>query len=400
MEGDSIVCNDRLESIIERMVEIQNSERNKLNKQLWKDQPAWGRDCWRGIPIRNDLGIGPITVDPEKQVWAHTVGFDISKYWVDPDVHLEARLKMNIHKFESYKDNTYFPGDISPWFGVVFELSMFGFDIIWREDRDPWIGGGPILKEYEDLEKLQHPDFYKSGLMPKVHEFYQAFRERVGDRIDVVFPDWVRGPFCLAMHLRGMESLLMDMYENPDWVHKLMRFLTDSHKIWSTERAKFTGKPIVKGKLYNDEIDCPTISPKVYKEFILPYEKEISEFHGGITYFHSCGNLTPFLADIKTIPNLDIVHVSPWTNLDEALKALPPEVTLDICVDPARDVIQATEEQMRSKLEDIVAKCRRNEKAAFSIRADALEIINDFEYDNAKINKWCEVAREITNQQW
>jgi hypothetical protein len=56
------------------------------------------------------------------------------------------------------------------------------------------------------------------------------------------------------------------------------------------ERAKFLGEPVQKLKLYNDEVDCPTLSPGMYREFILSYEQELARIHGGLVYWHSCGN--------------------------------------------------------------------------------------------------------------
>lgn len=386
----------QLEALIDQMVEVIQSDRNRANGKLWKPMAAWSRDCWRGIAIKNEEGKVPFTVDPEKQLWARVTGFDVSRYFSDADVHLEGQLKMNLHKFNQFKDNTYFTGDISPWFGVITELTMFGPEVVWREDRDPWIAGEPVLENPDKLEQLEMPDFFKSGLMPKVHEFYERIGEQVDGKLNVVFPDWVRGPFCIAAHLRGMQTLLMDMLLNPQWVHKLMRFITDARKEWSTERAKFTGKPLHKGKLYNDEVDSPSISPTLYREFILPYEQELSDFYGGMVYFHSCGNITPFLEDIEKIGRLDMVHVGPWTNIAEAVSKLSPEIALDICLDPAGDIMQASEEEIRAKLTNTIETCRG--KVAFSIRADAFEIINSAQADHEKVLQWCKIARELTGQ--
>ncbi|KPK16519.1 MAG: hypothetical protein AMK69_26225, partial [Nitrospira bacterium SG8_3] len=35
------------------------------------------------------------------------------------------------------------------------------------------------------------------------------------------------GPWNLAMHLRGAESLLLDTIDDPEFVHDLMRFTTN-----------------------------------------------------------------------------------------------------------------------------------------------------------------------------
>jgi len=389
---------EHLDFLVDKMQAAVESEQNLQNKRLWKEQPAWARDNWRGCAQKHHNGVVPFTVDPQKILWAKILATDISEYWKDPDVQLACIINMELHKFSVFKDNTYLAGNFAPWFSVVTELSMFGVDVDWRDDRDPWIKGGPLLQEYDDLEKLQYPDFYKSGVMPVAHRFYESFLETVKGRLEIIFPDWARGPFCLAVHLRGMENLLMDMYDNPEWVHKLMRFITDSYKLWSTEHAKFTGQPLKKGKLFNDEINSPTLSPKMYREFILPYEIEMGEFRGGISYFHSCGNITAFLHDILTIPQLDMIHIGPWTNLQEAVNIIPADISLDICIDPVDDVMYASEEEIRTHLTGIVDTCYRSNCSAFGVRADAFEILDNPEDDHQKILRWCEIAREVFRQ--
>ena len=44
-------------------------------------------------------------------------------------------------------------------------------------------------------------------------------------------------------------------------------FITQARKKWTTERAQFLGKSVGKGNIYNDEVNCPSISPTMYEEF-------------------------------------------------------------------------------------------------------------------------------------
>ncbi|CEP67361.1 Uroporphyrinogen decarboxylase (URO-D) [Moorella glycerini] len=391
------MSNAELERLVEEMVEVVHSDRNAYNARFWRPQPPWARGNWRGLPALLAGGPVPFVVEPDISLWAVILGLDIARFWSEPEAYLAGQLKMNLHKFRVFQDNTHFTGEVTPWPGVVFELSLFGIPVVWHEDRGPWIASEPVLKEYDDLDRLEMPDFYKSGLMPRVHEFYERFNEIVKGRLPVIFPDWVFGPFGVAMHLRGMQNLLMDTILNPEWVQRLLRFIVDAHKEWSKARAKFIGQPITNAKLYNDEIDGNVISPALYQDAILPYERELSDFHGGIVYFHSCGNLTKLLPVIRKLPDLEMLHISPWTDPGEALKLFAPEVAFDVCLDPVDDVIEASEEQMQSKLEYLVNSLRG--KAAFSIRADAFQVMNDHpEDDYKKILRWCEIARLVTGQ--
>ena len=286
---------DGLNRLIDEVLDVVNSDKNRTRKEWWANaEEPWYRDMWRGIPKKSaSCGI-PITVAPDNSLWSHILGVDLRNYYNNPLTHLETQLKMKIYHFKNFNDDTYFSGKVHIWFGVITELSYFGAPIKFFSNREGWIDPPPVLADPKALDAMEPPDFYKSGLMPKVHEFYSRIREVVDERLEVMFPSWARGPFCIAAHLRGMENLLMDMVLNPEFVHRLMRFVVDSEKAWMKERSKFLGEPMPKGKLYNDEIDFPTLSTKLYREFVLPYEKELSEFYGGITYWHSCGTTTRF----------------------------------------------------------------------------------------------------------
>jgi len=52
-----------------------------------------------------------------------------------------------------------------------------------------------IREKKEKLASLKYPNFHKSGLMPKSHEFYEKMGELVNGRFEILFPVWVRGPF-------------------------------------------------------------------------------------------------------------------------------------------------------------------------------------------------------------
>ena len=51
------------------------------------------------------------------------------------------------------------------------------------------------------------------------------------------------------------------------------------------------------------------LSHEQYEEFILPYEQELCEFHGGIRYWHSCGDTGNMVNSIRKIPQIDLFHI-------------------------------------------------------------------------------------------
>ena len=97
------------------------------------------------------------------------------------------------------------------------------------------------------------------------------------------------------------------------------------------------------GSLYNDEVNVPLLSPQLYEKFILPYEIELSKFYGVISYWHSCGNTAPLLRLIRCIPHLQMIHISPWTDLEQSVADLADSgIALEVVLHPLVDVQKAT----------------------------------------------------------
>jgi uroporphyrinogen-III decarboxylase len=182
------------------------------------------------------------------------------------------------------------------------------------------------------------------------------------------------------------------MINNPAFAHRLMRKITDFRKAWISERAAFLGQQVEKGNLYNDEVNCPTLSPSQYEEFVLPYEQELSAFHGGILYWHSCGDTTALLPSIAKIPGIEMFHAGPWTNVATAAHTFNGEVPLEICLHPVRDVQKATRTHMENRLSGIAEACS---SAPYTVRADGLQVVTNVENDLKIIDEWNEMARRL-----
>ncbi len=81
----------------------------------------------------------------------------------------------------------------------------------------------PLIKTPSDLEHIIPPDPYKSGRMAWVHRVNKNFLEMTGE-LDRAF---FTAPFSLAVNIRGYENLVQDIFERPDFVHRLFKFLCD-----------------------------------------------------------------------------------------------------------------------------------------------------------------------------
>jgi uroporphyrinogen-III decarboxylase len=121
-------------------------------------------------------------------------------------------------------------------FGEGFESSLFGSKPIFKSHTDPWVGE-PIIRTEEDLENLNYPDFFESGLMPKILRLHETAEKMVKRKIPVFFERWNRSPWGISVHLRALNKLLIDTLRNPHFVHKLLSFIAESRMRWEREKA-------------------------------------------------------------------------------------------------------------------------------------------------------------------
>ncbi|MCP4694254.1 MAG: hypothetical protein GY859_39840 [Desulfobacterales bacterium] len=123
-----------------------------------------------------------------------------------------------------------------------------------------------LLQDKKALSKSRTPDFDKAGRCPMVVEIYRRFEALTGVKAGLTFC----APFSLAANLRGLERLLMDMYEDPGFVKALFDFITDDLLIpWlSYLLEKFPGAPSLVGA--DAMASPPMINKEIMERWVVP----------------------------------------------------------------------------------------------------------------------------------
>jgi uroporphyrinogen-III decarboxylase len=354
---------------------------------------------------RKEIPNTPVYVGLLRPYYAERFGVDLIEYFNDPELCLRTQLMAKIFKHENVPDDSVIKPVIGLDFATTLEASLFGVESIYRPGQEPCFGA-PVIKEKSDLDKLELPDFYRSGIMPQVHRTYERMQELVDGELEVSFPGWARGPWSVACMLRGFTEIYIDLMEDPDFVHRLMQFLVKAKLHYEEERAKFLGldmkeqptwkyiymdyREVGPSDLYNDEVDGALFSVDTYREFIFPYEKQIAEFYGGCRYYHSCGKMDTLLPQVGQLPGIKIVHVSAWTDVAKARAAVPEGTTLQVVMHVQDDVMDATESHIRERLMRVVEACRG---VPFMICADTIS-----SGPIEKVQEWLAIAREVLEE--
>lgn len=116
---------------------------------------------------------------------------------------------------------------------------------------------------------------------------------------------------------------------------------------------KLIGRDTTVSSLGNDEVIAKVLSPRDYRELVLPREQKLADFYKeGISHFHSCGNITPYLMDIQKIRGLKTVEISAWTDLKTAARILEKDITLEKWIHPEDLILK--EEESRARFSQIL----------------------------------------------
>ena len=205
----------------------------------------------------------------------------------------EARMAAHLATY----DDIYVP-HLFPWYGTVVVPSALGCPIVFQPGEEPAVDG-PAITEPAQVARLVPPDPERDGLMPRVLACIDHFRAH--SDLPVSFTD-NQGPLSIALNLVGLERLIIWMAEEPTVVHELMDFCTTVLIDWVQLQKERAGAPADGGAfphlvplpdgiggVWLSDDDSTVLSPRLYREFVVPYNSRILRAFGGGT-LHYCGN--------------------------------------------------------------------------------------------------------------
>jgi len=376
----------------EKIRELEASDKNAWRLSHWTSFEGSEKNQPHAIPVESDKLI--YLFNPDFTGIASYLDFSLVKFYTDPVEYVLRSLQRSIFMFETFDTLNPVGRVISYWAGVGFEPSVFGMPQEITEE-DAWVGREHIIKERIPPGEIAIPDFHNNKATKDALDFWTRMKETVSDDFDVYFPTLYRSPWGIAWALRGIEDLLVDCIEDPEWAKALVDRIADCRISWDTERAKYLGEPgLAPSNVYNDEVAAPTISPDIYRNIIFPSEERISRVYGGINYWHSCGDTTPFYEDLNRLPNVGILQVSPWSDLDKAVPVYDKPLVLEYALHPMADVMVS--EDNRGVIDEKLLAVREKLRGRRALlRSDGWGRAADPQYDIKRLQYWISRANEI-----
>ncbi len=145
-----------------------------------------------------------------------------------------------------------------------------------------------MLKEESDLDLLQ----YRPNPQLLNIRRLQGMARKVRDR--GFFNHCIPGVWDGAAELRGATQVMMDLYERPKWLKRLLAVLKDR----LIRHVRRLGQAGIHAIVLDETWVGAGLSRQVYEEFILPYDREVvrvAQEAGLMVSYHNCGQGSQFL---------------------------------------------------------------------------------------------------------
>jgi MtaA/CmuA family methyltransferase len=186
------------------------------------------------------------------------------------------------------------------------------------------------------------------------------FKERVGR--DLIVEGWIEGPIAEAADLRGINTLMLDFYDDPAFVRDLFAFVVEMELRFAREQIRAGADLIGIG-----DAAASLVGTDIYNEFVWPFEKQLVDgIHalGGRTRLHICGNTRHHLAAMGRL-GCHVVELDSLAPLDEARAQMGPAQVLLGNVNPVSVLRNGTPESVTQA----VAECHAQAGARFIVGA-------------------------------
>jgi hypothetical protein len=327
----------------------------------------------------------------------------------------------------TFKDDFIF----EPWInvGAAYKCSGWGINAErhFADEKNESLTAFKVeypLKDLSDFGKMRAPwhEIDEAGTA----ESKRIIEDAVGDIITVnvdrspAYRMWSGDISTDLGYLRGIETIMIDMFDNPEWLHRLLAFMRDgilkTHE--QAEKAGDWGLCAHQNQAmsYSEELQDPAanvngvkrsqlwgymaaqeytlISPEMHDEFLLQYQLPILEKFG-LAAYGCCEDLSRKIDLLRKIPNLRRIAVSPFANVAKCAEQIGSDYVVSYRPSPSDMVSYGFDpDRIKKIISGDLGIFKRN-GSCFDITLKDVETVQN---DPNRIRRWVEIVRGITEK--
>lgn len=350
-------------------------------------------------------------------------GGELDLRCVDPECRrYETQLRRILYQWK------YFPVDmvVESFIRIPKAIHNTGFGIQVQEDTvaiDPSndVVGHRFINQFqieEDLKKIQIPQITHDAAetarrLEVAHALFDGLLEVRPWGADPYLSIW--DPISTWM---GVENALFALIEKPDYMHRLTGRMTEGYlsMLDQLEEQGLLCEPqslIHCTGAYTDELPAPgynparprtkdlwmfglaqmfsTVSPAMFKEFEVDYTRRICE-RFGMVYYGCCDPLDGKMNEVRMIPNIRKVSMSPWVDEERGAAEIGNDYVYSRKPNPAFLAFDTFDSDLvREDLLKTRRLCKRHGCPLEMILKD----ISTVRYQPERLKKWSEIAMEV-----
>lgn len=280
----------------------------------------------------------------------------------------------------------------------------------------------PALRELDDLDKLVAP----KHIIDEERTTQQ--KERLEDAIGDILPvcvsraplwdnNWHSDIITDLTRLRGLSQLMWDMVDNPEWLHRVVAWMSGhiqrvqgeaeqagdwhacDHQNQAVSYCRDLPDPSPENRsVTRDQLwafcaaqEMETVSPAMHEEFLLNYQLPVLRTFGLVAY-GCCDNVTNKIDMLRKIPNLrriavtlaaDVLRCAEQIQNDYVMSWRPNPAQMICCgfdVDLIGRVVRAAMDAMKGRVVDITLK--------------EIETVGD---QPENLREWVKVVRRVSD---
>ena len=282
----------------------------------------------------------------------------------------------------------------------------------------------PPLKQLDDIEKLVEPQ----------HEINEEATERnvtrlrdaIGDITEVnvdrspAYTSWAGDISTHLAYLRDIGQMMWDMVDNPVWLHRLCKFMSDgvlkthdqaeaagdwrlcNHSSQAMsysqelEDPEANGEPVTRDRLwiYMAAQEMAQVGPAMHEEFCLRYQMPMMEKFGMVAY-GCCEDLTHKIDMLRQIPRLRRIGVTPAADAVKCAEQIGEDYVISWRPNPSQMICCGFDP-------DLIRKIIREAMDAYAANGCHVDInlkdVQTVQDHPENLRTWVEIVRGITDE--